>query len=143
MVAAGWDGKSRTPEYGSWHAMIGRCTKPDNDCFEYYGGRGITVCDRWLTSFENFLTDMGPKPSLHHTIERIDNNKGYEPGNCKWATLSEQARNRRDNVLLEHDEKVQCLAAWADDLGIKQTTLRMRLKRGWSAERILTTPVNA
>src|SRR5215831_1055163 len=83
-----------TPEYRCWHAMVGRCTRPSHPNWRYYGGRGITVCERWL-SFDNFLTDMGKRPSMAHSIDRADNNRGYEPGNCQWATKAEQMTNRR------------------------------------------------
>ena len=83
------------PEYRSWSSMIERCTNPNHEYYNDYGNRNITICERWRNSFESFLEDMGPKPSFIHTLERIDNNGNYEPGNCKWGTKMEQSRNQR------------------------------------------------
>ncbi len=86
---------SGTPEFFIWAAMIDRCTRPKNKDWEYYGGRGVTVCERWRKSFADFISDMKRRPSARHSIERMDTNGNYEPGNCKWATPDEQSRNRR------------------------------------------------
>jgi len=88
-------GERRTPEYGTWQGMLNRCRNPKCKSYSYYGGRGITVCDRWRESFQAFLEDMGSKPSPTHSIDRIDNEGNYEPGNCRWATKAEQNRNQR------------------------------------------------
>lgn len=94
--------KAVSPEYQSWRSMIQRCENPNAYDYARYGGRGITVCERWRSCFENFLADMGPRPSPQHTLDRIDPNRNYEPGNCRWATKAEQSRNvrpRQSNVI--------------------------------------------
>lgn len=131
-------GMTGTPTYSAWDAMIQRCTNPNSLKYSDYGGRGITVCDRWLV-FSNFLEDMGVKPDGLE-LERMDNNNGYFPGNCKWATRVEQARNTRSNRLLTMGEETLCLAEWSDRTGINHNTIIERLKRGWSVEKALTTP---
>jgi hypothetical protein len=115
--------------------MVQRCTSPNNQNYAQYGGRGVTVCDQWLT-FANFLADMGDRPE-GKTLDRIDNSKGYEPGNCRWATRKEQQRNRRSNRLLTHAGQTKTMAQWAEDLGVPYTRLQGRLKMGWSVDRVL------
>ena len=133
-------GLCKTSEYYSWANMVDRCTNKNNDSFEYYGGRGITVTDKWK-SFENFYSDMGQKPSELYTLERIDNNGNYEPGNCRWATRKEQANNKRNNRRETHNGKTQTLAQWAAEVGISRSLLFHRLKNGMSMEEALTTAV--
>ena len=120
--------------------IIGRCHNPRSDHFPKYGGRGITVCDRWRQSFDNFLADLGPAPSPEHSLDRVDNDRGYEPGNCRWATRGEQARNKRNNRFFTHDGRTMCMEDWSKELGLSPGTLARRLKWGWSVERALTTP---
>jgi hypothetical protein len=134
-------GMAGTPTFTRWNNMKQRCYNPNASSYEYYGDRGITVCDRWLHSFENFLEDMGECPSDQHSIERIDNNKGYSPENCKWATAIEQGRNRRNVKLIEFEGKKLAIPEWAECTGIKPGTIAWRLARGWSVDRALTTPV--
>lgn len=136
-------GKSRTPAYVSWTAMIARCLNPGHKSYGRYGGRGITVCDRWLV-FENFLADMGEKPSLQHSLDRYPNGQGnYEPGNVRWATLREQRENHANNIVLTHNGTTQTLSRWADTMGIKCDTLNARVRAGWTTERTLTTPLQS
>lgn len=126
-----------TTEYVTWSGMIDRCRNPNNPAFERYGGRGILVCERWH-KFENFFDDMGPRPDSL-TLERSDNNKGYEPGNCVWATYKVQNRNRRDNKTIEFNGSVKCVSEWAEILGMRPGLILKRLSLGWSAGRALST----
>ena len=124
------------PLYGRWLGMVQRCNDPNHVGYQKYGGKGVAVCDRWR-SFPNFLEDMGePAPGM--SIERLDNGKGYEPGNCVWATTSSQSRNKTNNRFYEHDGKKQCLSDWAKELGISPTTLSERIEK-WPLEKALTT----
>lgn len=128
------------PERGIWHAMNARCASPASTQYANYGGRGIRVCDRWRGSFEAFVADMGPRPSASHSIDRIDVNGHYEPGNCRWATQAEQSRNKRDNRLVTAFGKTLCLAQWADETGVPASVIGHRISRDWSAEAAVTTP---
>ena len=129
---------SASPTYVTWQNMIQRCTDPNTACFPRYGGRGISVCERWA-DFQRFLDDIGERPA-GASIERIDNAKGYEPGNCRWATPKEQARNRRSTRLLTHAGRTQPVAAWAEEYGLPGTVLGKRLDRGWRIEDALALP---
>jgi hypothetical protein len=134
-------GLTRTPEYRIWAHMKARCILATDKSFPRYGGRGITVCEQWLASFPAFLADMGQRPSPQHSLERLDNNGPYSPGNCCWATSTAQGRNKRNNVLLAWQGETRCLSAWSELLHIDYHTLKARLRKGWPVERILTTPV--
>jgi len=131
-------GKSKTRTYRVWEAMIGRCHNPLNPVFDYYGGRGIFVCDQWRESFEAFFSEMGDAPSRLHTIDRRDNSKGYVPGNCHWATKAQQSRNTRRNVWLTYKGQRLCQKDWCDRLGIKSQTMIRRRRMGWSIEEMAT-----
>lgn len=113
-----------------WSGMLQRCNNERSKHYPNYGGRGITVCDRWL-QFENFFTDMGEKPT-GLSLDRIDNNKGYSPDNCRWATREVQANNRRSNRLLEYNGEFKTQALWSRQYGILSATLAKRLRIGWS-----------
>lgn len=102
-----------TPEYKAWSSMRGRCYKEYVFSYPIYGGRGITVCERWLNSFENFFADMGERPSKSHSLDRVDTNGNYEPGNCRWATPHEQTRNQRTNRWIEYNGEKLILSDWA------------------------------
>lgn len=139
-------GKTGTLEFAIFYVMRDRCNNPNSVMYKDYGGRGIKVCDRWMehrAGLSNFLADMGPRPSRLHSLDRIDNNKGYSPENCRWATKKEQARNRSNNVFVEFKGKSQCLSAWAEEYGIHQSTLGSRLGRGWSMDKALSTGIRS
>lgn len=132
--------KQHTPEYTTWCNMRARCENPKSMYYANYGGRGIAVCERWQ-AFEHFFADMGPRPSPKHSIDRINNDLGYEPGNVRWATRTEQNRNRRDIVPIEHNGRSMLMVDWAREAGIRHQTLKSRLAHGWSFERAITEPV--
>ena len=136
-------GLSRTPEYRAWQMMRLRCTNPKNAAWPNYGGRGITVCDRWLNSVAAFVADMGLKPSPHHELDRIDNDRGYEPSNCRWATRSENDRNRRSTVWVDYQGERVRLIELLERHGIPGDTYAKRIGLGWSMKRALTTPVRS
>jgi hypothetical protein len=132
-------GKTRSNIYRLWSMMLDRCRNPENARYAQYGGRGIYVCARWHV-FANFYADMGDRPE-GLTLNRIDNDGPYAPWNCEWATASSQARNKTNNKMLTLSGKTQSLAAWSEELGVKYNTLNTRVQRGWSDERVLTTPI--
>lgn len=125
--------------YHAWSGMIQRCTNINNTEYKNYGNRGIRVCKRW-SKFVNFLADMGDPQTNKYSLDRIDNNKGYNKLNCRWATHKQQARNKQNNRLITLDNKTQCLSAWAEEVGIAQSLIWKRLSRGWSSKRALLTP---
>lgn len=130
----------RTAEYITWVGMNQRCVNPSASGYDRYGGRGIRVCERWRGSYEAFLEDMGRKPSRAHTIERRDNNGHYEPRNCKWAVLAEQARNRRNNNKITAFGQTRCITDWAVRIGVAPSTVVRRMKLGWSSEDAVSLP---
>jgi hypothetical protein len=133
-------GMSRTPTYASWFQMWQRCRNKNSKDYPRWGGRGITVCDRWQ-SFASFLADMGERPP-GMTLDRYPDNGGnYEPGNCRWATASQQVQNSTSVTNLTYDGQTYCIAEWSRRIGIKEVTIGGRLKRGWSVERALQTAV--
>jgi hypothetical protein len=132
-------GRYLLPEYRSWQNMISRCYNVNLPCYKDYGGRGIKVCKRWRDSFENFFADVGKKPSSKHSLDRFPhNNRGYKPGNVRWATCIEQSQNTRRNVALTFRGKTHCMSKWARIVGINYRTIRSRLNRGWSTHDALT-----
>ncbi len=131
-------GKSKSEIYLTWTGMKDRCSNPSNPKYDRYGGRGIKVCDRWLNSFVNFSADMGKRPS-GTTLDRINNNSDYEPSNCRWATRTQQARNKNNNRYFVLNGERKALPDWCELYGISYTCVYARLKRGWNIERALTT----
>jgi len=133
------NGKNRSPEYTSYWAMIRRCKKSSFNGFHRYGGRGITICDRWLgpNGFDNFLADMGRKPSPKLELDRIDNDGNYEPNNCRWATRRENMSHMCRSRMIRLGDRVQSLSSWANELGVRRQKIEARLKRGWSVEAAL------
>lgn len=130
-------GLSHLKEYGIWKAMKDRCINSNNPSYFRYGGRGISYCERW-EDVNNFIEDMGLRPSEFHTLERKDNNGNYEKDNCYWATRKEQARNFRFNNILEYNGEKRCVSEWAEILGIHRDAIFYRLKRGYTTEQALT-----
>lgn len=125
------------PLYQIWNGMLGRCLNPREQHYHRYGGAGITVCERWM-DFSAFVEDMGERPSTRHSIDRMDNAKGYEPGNCRWATRREQTLNRSITRMIEFDGRIQCMTDWATELGITATSLAQRLHKAKSIEEAMT-----
>ncbi len=133
-------GMKSTVEYETWTRMRGRCRNPRSPDFSDYGGRGIQVSPAWET-FEAFYRDMGPRPSTAHSLDRIDVDGNYEPGNCRWATKTEQAINRRNVIMVEIDGQKRCLKEWSTHYGLTYRTVHLRVQRyGWDPVRALTTP---
>lgn len=135
-------GRTKTPEYTIWCLMRRRCYDHNSQDFQNYGGRGIDVCESWRSSFAAFFADMGKRPSSRHSLERLDNERGYSPENCIWATAIQQQRNKRSNRLITYNDETLCLAEWQERTGLPQGRIYDRLAHGWSIEKALFTPVN-
>lgn len=133
-------GLSKRPEYRHWINMISRCENPNTPGFEHYGGRGIRVCDQWRASFEVFFADVGPKPSPGHSVDRIEVNGNYEPGNCRWALPKTQCRNTRSNRIVIVDGRKLTLAEAVEKSPVPYNTVLYRLKRGWQIDDALRLP---
>lgn len=127
-------------EYISWMSMNGRCYNANDPSYDRYGGRGITVCDQWRRSFATFLKDMGNRPK-GTSLDRIDVNGNYEPGNCKWSTAKEQARNRRYNRMITCDGVTKTVAEWCDLNGLNWSAVSNRMRRGWTDQDAVTIPL--
>lgn len=133
-------GEFRKSEYITWNGMIDRCSRAKHPWFHRYGGRGIYVCERWMI-YDNFLADMGRKPTPKHSLDRINNDGNYDPSNCRWTTQSNQIRNTSVNRIIEFNGKSQCLAAWSDETGLSMSLIKGRIDNfQWSISDALTTP---
>ncbi len=127
-------------EYHAWQAMLRRCNDPTNNSFARYGGRGIKVCDEW-SSFEMFFADMGKKPSRGYSLDRINNDGNYEPGNCRWSTSKEQNRNRSDNTFVTINGRTMIQAEACELYGISHSIVLNRIKAGWSVDEAFRVPI--
>ncbi len=136
--------RHRSREYIAWSNMVQRCTNPNSSSYAMYGARGVKVCGRWLKSFCDFVADVGLSPSSIHQIDRIKVSGNYEPGNVKWSTPKEQARNRRTSRLLTHNGETKTIAEWAEVSGVPYKTLFARLVYcKWPAEKALIPAIVA
>jgi hypothetical protein len=129
---------SGSKEFWTWWRMKQRCYYPSGR-FKDYGGRGIKVCKRWINSYENFLADMGRAPSPQHSLDRKKNDGNYTPKNCRWATREEQQANRRNSVTFTHVGLTRSLFYWSKHFGIANSTIRRRIKAGWTIEKAVLT----
>jgi hypothetical protein len=133
-----WQNPSGTPTYFAWRNMRRRCTDPRDDSYNHYGARGISVCSEWFNSYDNFVRDMGLKPE-HTTLERLNTEKGYEPGNCAWVSMRENLNNRRNTVKVNGAP----VTIIAESVNLKSDTLRNRVRKGVSIERIFLPRINS
>jgi len=132
-------GAYNTVEHSAWSSMLKRCTNPNHKHYKHYGGRGISVCDRWKISFNNFLADMGERPSKEYSLDRIDVDGNYSPDTCRWATNIEQQRNTTANINITYNGATKCLAEWCEELKLNYAKVHYRLtKAGWSVEKAFT-----
>lgn len=128
--------------YLIWHDMKRRCYQPQNKRYARYGGRGIRVCDEWLNNFQAFFDwSMANGYSPELSIDRIEKDGNYEPSNCRWATIIEQANNRSNNHFITYNGETKTMKEWSDTVGISYYALRQRLNRGWDIEKALFTPI--
>ncbi len=137
---------NRAPEYRAWSVAKNRCCNANNKDYHNYGERGIKMCREWLHDYPAFLEHIGPRPTqpegkIEYSLDRINNDGNYEPGNVRWAVMKQQSRNRRNNRIIKFNGEALCVTEWAERLGINTSTLFMRLEDGWTVERALTQPL--
>lgn len=136
-------GASNTKEYQTWIRIKDRCLNPNNKSYKDYGGRGITICSKWIGSFETFLEEVGVAPSKYHSIDRIDNEGSYAKDNVRWALINTQANNKRTTKLVTYMNKTQSLSEWALELGVPRDRLYQRLyKYNWTVDEAFTLPAD-
>jgi hypothetical protein len=128
------------PEYRIWYAIKERCNNPNSKAYPDYGMRGIAICEKWEHDFVAFISDVGRRPSKEYTLDRIDNDGNYEPGNVRWATRIEQANNKRTSILVTYKGQTKPLPVWCRELGIRYTLIKDRLWHKWPIERAFETP---
>lgn len=133
------DGKKSSLTYNSWHSMRTRCINKQNKDYHKWGGKGIKICERW-NSFTNFLEDMGERPGIEYSLDRIDSNKDYSPENCKWSSIKEQNRNRSGLRLITINEITKCIGEWSEISGVHCATITGRLNRNWKPHDAVFTP---
>ena len=136
-------GRSATPEFFVWANIKERTTNPNIAGYKNYGGRGIRMCARWADSFQNFISDLGPRPSAGHSLERIDNDGPYAPKNCVWAERKVQARNKRSNRLVTHDNQTKCVAEWAEQYALLPWRVYLLLDKGYTISEIIEREASA
>jgi hypothetical protein len=143
-----WSGGKASPEYGAWDAARRRCTNPSDRSYARYGGRGIDMCNRWVSGegdtppFECFIADMGLRPSPAHSLDRTNNSQGYSPENCRWATCKQQGRNRRTTIMLFWRGRQITAPEIVEITGLKYVTVKARLRMGWPIDRIMSEPAH-
>jgi hypothetical protein len=136
------ESNNKTPEFNIWNKMKQRCNNPASKEWVNYGGRGITVCKSWQKSYSSFLRNMGRRPSKRHSLDRIDNDKGYYPSNCRWATKREQSVNKRNNLIIKYKGVSKALVEWTDEFSMPFALVRNRIRKlGWTPAEALTTPI--
>lgn len=133
-------GVNKSPEHRAWVQMKQRCTNEKKRDFKYYGGRGVKVCDEWLHSFKAFFAHIGLRPSDKHSLDRIDVNGNYEPGNVRWATHQEQVENTRVIRMVEVNGKTQSISAWEREMGLSKGQVKSRMNAGWAMQEAILTP---
>lgn len=135
--------KRMSAEFTAWHSMVQRCTNPKNISYARYGGRGIRVCDEWLASFLAFSRSLGVRPGSEYSLDRIDNDGNYEPGNVQWATRAQQARNNSRNTNLTIHGETLCITDWSKRSGIAANTIYYRLRLGYDSKSAVFAPLHS